>query len=185
MDEKAITALLFARKEQALTELKAKYEGLCRRIAGNVLASSEDVEECVSDTFFTVWNRIPPENPTSLTAYISRIVRNIAHDRLDYNTAAIRDNRMNICLSELEGCLPGGTDPAQIIESKVIGDTVNRFLSTVSREDRILFVRRYCYFDTCAQIGKLTGRSEQSVATRLFRMRNALRQILTKEGITP
>ena len=185
MDEKAITALLFARKEQALTELKAKYEGLCRRIAGNVLASSEDVEECVSDTFLTVWNRIPPENPTSLTAYISRIARNIAHDRLDYNTAAIRDNRMNICLSELEGCLPGGTDPAQIIESKPIGDTVNRFLATVSREDRILFVRRYFYLDTCAQIGKLTGRSEQSVATRLFRMRNALRQILTKEGITP
>lgn len=183
MDEKAITALLFARKEQALTQLQAKYEGLCRRIAGSVLSSSEDVEECVSDTFLAVWNRIPPEDPASLTAYISRIARNIAHDRLDYNTAAIRDSRMNICLSELEGCLPGGADPAQLAEAKVIGDAINRFLATVSREDRILFVRRYFYFDTCAEIGKLTGRSERSVATRLFRMRNALRQILTKEGI--
>ena len=143
------------------------------------------MQECVSDTILAVWNRIPPENPQSLTAYISRIARNLAYNRLDYNTAAIRDSRMNVCLSELEGCLSGSGNPADAMEAGIIRDTVNQFLSTLSREDRILFVRRYFYFDSCRELGRLTGRSENAVAARLFRMRNALREILVKEGITP
>lgn len=185
MKEQSIIALLFARDEQALTQLSTKYTALCRKIAQGILGSEEDVQECVSDTFLAVWNRIPPEIPQSLTAYISRIARNLAYNRLDYNTAAIRDCRMNVCLSELEGCLSGAGDPADAMEAGIIRDTVNQFLSTLSREDRILFVRRYFYFDSCRELGKLTGRSENAVAARLFRMRNALREILVKEGVTP
>ena len=184
MKEQSIIDLLFARDEQALAQLSSKYTALCRKIARGILGSEEDVQECVSDTFLAVWNRIPPEKPQSLTAYISRIARNLACNRLDYNTAAIRDSRMNVCLSELEGCLSGGDDPADAIDAGIIRDSINRFLSTLSREDRILFVRRYFYFDSCKELGKLTGRSENAVAARLMRMRNALREILIKEGIT-
>ena len=150
MKEQSIIDLLFARDEQALTQLNTKYTALCRKIARGILESEEDVQECVSDTFLAVWNRIPPEKPQSLTAYISRIARNLACNRLDYNTAAIRDSRMNVCLSELEGCLSGGDDPADAIDAGIIRDSINRFLSTLSREDRILFVRRYFYFDSCS-----------------------------------
>ena len=66
MDNKDIVELLFRRDERAVEELRQKYEGLCLRIAGNILARKEDAEECVSSAWFEVWNSIPPARPEDL-----------------------------------------------------------------------------------------------------------------------
>ena len=70
MDDKRIIELFFAREERAIAETEKKYGALCRYIAGNVLASSEDVEECVSDVLLALWNAIPPDKPEDLCAYV-------------------------------------------------------------------------------------------------------------------
>ena len=79
-----ILQLFEQRSEEAISAAALQYGGLCRQIAMNILGNAEDAEECVNDTWLAVWNRIPPERPRSLTAYICRIARNLSMDRLDY-----------------------------------------------------------------------------------------------------
>jgi len=63
MDDQSIIELFFQRDEKALTEIKEKYGKLCYKISGNILKYEEDIEECINDTYFALWNSIPPKNP--------------------------------------------------------------------------------------------------------------------------
>ena len=60
--------------------------------------------------------------------------------------------------------------------------SINAFLATCSEDQRNIFVRRYWYFDTVAEISKKYGYSQSKVKTALFRMREGLKQHLEKEG---
>ena len=182
--QKKILSLLNERSEQALQELTAAYGGLCRSIAGNVLSSAEDVEETVNDTMLAVWNRIPPEQPDNLTAYIGKITRNLSLARLRSDTAAMRDRRLTVCLSELECCLPSPQTPESQLEATQITATINRYLATLTKTNRIIFVRRYYCMDSCKEVAAATGLTELAVRSRLLRMREALRKELEQEGIT-
>ncbi|MCD8076643.1 MAG: hypothetical protein LUF27_16755 [Lachnospiraceae bacterium] len=50
----------------------------------------QDSEECVNDTYMTVWKTIPPPKPECLFAYVSKIVRNLSLKKLEYKTAKKR-----------------------------------------------------------------------------------------------
>lgn len=58
------------------------------------------------------------------------------------------------------------------------------FLESLPQENRIIFLRRYLYVDTVAEIAARYGISESKVKTQLHRSRNKLRAALAKEGIT-
>lgn len=65
MGDQDIIALYWAREEDAIRETAAKYGGLCRSIVGRILASPEDGEECLNDTYLGLWNAIPPRGPAA------------------------------------------------------------------------------------------------------------------------
>ena len=67
MDDLRIIELYFNRDEQAIKETDTKYGKLCHSIAYNILNNHEDSEECVNDTYVSVWNTIPPTRPVSYT----------------------------------------------------------------------------------------------------------------------
>ena len=183
MTQKKIIALLHARSEQAIQALDESYGRLCRCLARNMLGSGEDAEEVVSDTFLAVWNRIPPDTPVSLKAYVVRILRNLAIKRHERETAAMRDVRMHVCLSELEEILPGGRDPEAVLEGRRVTEIINGYLATLDEVNQAVFVRRYFHMEACATIAKDLALSEQAVHSRLFRMRESLRKELEKEDI--
>ena len=68
------------------------------------------------------------------------------------------------------------------VEAKELTAAVNRFLRTLNREDRFLFVRRYWYADSVADLAAMTKGSPNRISVRLFRIREKLRKTLTKEG---
>lgn len=183
MEDQRIIGLFWDRSENAIDELKNKYGGRALAMAANILGTSQDAEECVADALHTLWARIPPERPEHLWAYFSRILRNLCCSRLDYLTAAKRDRGCQVALSELEGVLAAGMDPAEVLESKRITEVLNAFLSTLDRTGRIMFVRRYYYFDSCADIAGRLGMTRGAVNTRLCRLREELRETLEKEEI--
>ena len=51
MEDTQIVALFFARSEEAISETSQKYGRYLKTIAGNVLPSSEDVEEILNDVY--------------------------------------------------------------------------------------------------------------------------------------
>jgi RNA polymerase sigma-70 factor (ECF subfamily) len=183
MEDERIIELFNTRSEDAILAIKEKYGGRATAVAVNIIGSAQDAEEAVNDALHTLWQRIPPEKPRYLWAYFSKVVRNISCDRVDYRQAARRTQSCEVCFSELEGCLTTGEDPQGLLESQDISDAINRFLKSQDRENRIIFVRRYYYFDSCAQIAKHLGITRGAVNTRLTRMRGQLRKALEKEEI--
>ena len=112
MNDEALLSLFFQRDERALTATGEVYGTACRAIAGNLLGSAEDAEECWSDALYKAWNAIPPECPLHFRAYLAKLTRAAAIDRLRERSAAKRGGgAYTLILDELAECLPGGESP--------------------------------------------------------------------------
>jgi len=183
LEDSKILRLFFERSEQAIAELERKYGAAVRKTAANILGSRQDVEECANDTYLGVWNSIPPQNPDSLIAYVCKIARNLALWKYHSNTAQKRNSQYDLVLDELEECIPSGMSVETELEAKELGASINRFLGSLSREDRFLFVRRYWYADPVRDLAAETHSSPNRISVRLFRLREKLRNPLTKEGL--
>ena len=183
MEEARIIDLFYERSEQAVSELDRKYGAAVRKTAANILRDREDAEECVNDTYLGVWNSVPPHRPEPLGSYVCRIARNIAVSRLRANTAARRSGGVELVLDELAECIPASVDLEGELEARELLAAIERFLSTLSYDDRFLFVRRYWYADSVKEIAAAVHSRENRVAVRLFRLREKLQKFLMKEGL--
>lgn len=183
MEDEQLITLLEQRSERALTELNTQYGKLCRHVAYQVLASAEDAEECVDDTWLAVWNTIPPQRPRFLRAYVCRIVRNLAIKRYHSKTAAKRFSPYTVALDELAEVLEGAQTVEDANDEQVLTNVLTTFLDGLPQEDRLLFMRRYWFADTEQELAQRFGRSRGTIAVRLHRLRGKLRRELEKEGI--
>lgn len=184
MEDNMIIEMLFERTESALSELDVKYGRLCRSLSNNILNNMSDSEECVNDAYLGVWNNIPPERPDSLKAYLCRIVRNISLKKYRYNTALKRNSQMDLVLEELEGCLASdkGNNPEQVFEQKELTKAIEEFMDTLKETDRILFMRRFYFSDSYADIAEYLGITEKNASVKLTRTREKLRKYLMEKG---
>ncbi|MCI9003063.1 MAG: hypothetical protein HFG03_09575, partial [Oscillibacter sp.] len=66
-----------------------------------------------------------------------------------------------------------------------LGEDISGFLETASPAARLVFLRRYWYCDTVADIAAGTGFSPSKVKSLLHRTRQGLREHLRKEGYDP
>ena len=183
MEDQNIVELFNSRSENAIAELLKKYGRRCLYLSENILENRQDAEEVVNDAARVLWERIPPEQPEYLWAYLSRVLRNLAYSRRDYLNAAKRDRGCEVYLSELEGCLATVRSVESVLESRKITEIINAYLAMLDKTSRVIFVRRYYYFDSCADIGKRVGMTRGAVNTRLHRLRAELRKMLEKEEI--
>lgn len=182
MEDSQIVSLLWARSERAIAALAEKYEKLIFRVAGNILENREDAAECVNDTYLGVWNSVPPQRPNPLTAFVCRIARNVSLNKYRSNRAQKRDSTYDLPLSELEGCLPGPS-VEEVWSAQELGRILDRFLDTLDRENRVIFLQRYWFSDSVSAIAARRGMSANHVSVRLSRMRGQLRQYLIQEGV--
>ena len=183
MEDKDIIALYWAREEDAIRETAAKYGGLCRSIVGRILASPEDGEECLNDTWLGLWNAIPPQRPSRFAAFVGRIARNLALKRFDYLTAAKRCSEAVCSLEELGDCVSGRASVEDELENRRIEEAIDAFLWSLGKEKRTVFIRRYWYFDSVEHICRRTGYSQSKVKSMLYHTRQKLRDYLESEGI--
>ena len=182
MDDNKIIELYFARNEQAIKETQDKYGKLIFSIANNILDSRSDSEECVNDTYLGVWNSIPPERPKNFVAYISKIIRNLSLKRLEYLSRDKRAKNLTVSLCELEDVLCD-SDIKDGVSDGEISMLISNFLHTQSKEKRVIFIRRYYYFDSIEDISKKYSISQSKVKSILFHTRRKLKEYLIEEGI--
>lgn len=180
MDDSKILDLFWQRSEQAIDAAAGKYGPMCHSIAWNLLRSEQDAQECVNDTWYGLWQAIPPLRPDPLAAFVAKITRNLAMKRLTYYKAAKRTAQV-VSFEELNDCIPAGMAPEQILEGKELSRVIDAFLDTLAPNDRNMFLRRYWFFDSIAQIAAGFGVSQSKVKMKLYRMRDALKDYLMKE----
>lgn len=181
MEDNKIIELYFARNEDAISETSYKYGHYCHAIAINILASEEDSQECLNDTYMSAWQSIPPARPSSLRAFLGKLTRNIALNLLEKKNAQKRGGgEVTLILSELSD-LGGSLD--HFTDELALSEIINKFLATLSEQSRKFFVGRYFYARSIREIARMYKVSENKVTVSLFRTREKLRKALTKEGI--
>ena len=178
-----IVDLFFERSEQAIGELIAKYGNAVRKVATNILGNPQDIEECANDTYLQVWNKIPPTRPSFLGAFVCKIARNICLKRYHANTAQMRNTHYDVALQELEETIPALSTVESEYDAKELTAYLNRWLKSLKPQDRYLFLRRYWYGDSVADIGHQLGIPPHNASGRLFRLRQNLQNYLQKEGM--
>lgn len=180
--EAKILSLLWDRAEEAIYALAQAYGPRLYQTAINILGSHQDAEECVDDTYLAVWNAIPPQRPDPLCAFVYRVGRNTALNRLRINRAQKRNNSYDLSLDELADCLPG-SDLEEHVDARELGRTIDRFLDTLSQENRAIFLRRYWFGDSIGEISEWAALSENVISVRLNRIRKKLKHYLIEEGL--
>ena len=182
MDDLRIIELYFERNELAIKETDAKYGKLCHGIAYNVLQNHEDSEECVNDTYIGVWNAIPPTRPNNFMSFVCKIARNLSLKRLEFINRKKRRAEVLLSLDELAAVLPDERY-APGVSDEDVGKLIGKFLRTQKEEVRNVFIRKYFFFDSIADIAERFGFSESKVKNMLFHTRNKLKDHLINEGV--
>ena len=165
-----------------LPNCRRNTEKLCQSLSRRILDNEEDAKECVNDTWLGVWNSIPPQTPNPLVSYVCRITRNLSVKRLRHNMAAKRNSYYDVSLAELEECIPAAQEQEPWEEQEVT-KVLERFLRELDTGSRVMFVKRYWYAESVAQIAETFGMKENSVSVKLMRLRKKLRKKLEKEGV--
>ena len=180
MEDKEIIELYFNRDEKAIRETAKKYGAYCNSIAHNILDDWRDCEECVNDAYLKTWQSIPPCRPNILSAYIGKIVRNLAFDKYNASHAQKRGGyEVPLVLDELAQIV--SVDPVE--EDKTdLTEAINSFLRQLPKQKRQIMVSRYWYCQSVKEIAQRFEMSDNQVSVTLNRLRNKLKQYLTKEG---
>lgn len=184
MEDEKIIQLYFQRSEDAIPQTELKYGRRCQAVAYNILQSREDSEECVNDTYLAVWNTVPPTIPLHLGAYIVGIARKLSISMLRYRCADRRGRgEYALSLDELEECIGQKGSPEAELELTELATEIERFLHTLSSDDRKIFMCRYWLIASLSQIADSTGFPESKIKSSLHRSRGKLKKHLIKEGL--
>ena len=183
MEDAQIVALYWQREETAIHETQKKYGRYLLRIARGILADRRDSEESVNDTYLKAWNSMPPHRPEALFAYLGRITRQRAIDRL--RTGAREKRRATQyaqSLDELADCVSGGEAAEGALDAKLLAAAIDAYLRGLAPRDRTLFAGRYFYMEPVRALALCHGMSESAVKSSLYRVRQGLRRHLEQEG---
>ena len=174
-DENKLLHQLRKRKEDALEEAIRIFtpylSTVIYRAAGSLL-TKEDTEEIAADVFLSLWKNAERIDPGkgSLRAYLAGATRNQAYKRL-------REKRNELSLEEL------GPETIEAIPEKSTDQTLWEAVAELGEEDAEIFVRFYRYGQPLKEIAKAMNIKLPTVKTRLFRGKDKLKQILTKEDV--
>ncbi|MBQ3544514.1 MAG: sigma-70 family RNA polymerase sigma factor [Lachnospiraceae bacterium] len=183
MKDKEIIKLYLNRDEQAIKETDIKFGNYCTSIAKNILDNDEDVKECLNDTYLQTWNSIPPNKPKSLSLFIGKITRNLAFNKYKYEHTKKRGSgQIKLVLDELAECVSGKDNVEQEIDRMELVLAINKFLDSVSKEKRNIFICRYWYAFSITEISGRFEISEANVSVILSRLRSALKKYLEEMG---
>lgn len=182
MDDNGIIEMYFARNEEAVRETASKYGAYCATIARNILGNAQEEEECVNDVYFRAWSSIPPTRPRSLRAYLARLTRNAALNRIRSRNAQKRGGGFEAASEELSD-IADAYSVEEEFDAAVLAELINKFLAALPRDKRLVFMGRYWYFDSVKNIAAKTGFTQSKVNMTLSRTRAELKEFLEKEDI--
>lgn len=185
MLDNQIIDLYLARDESAIAETARRHGAGLRQISLNIVGDAPSAEECENDTYLQAWNSIPPAEPRShFFGYLAQIIRRLSIDLCRHRTRLKRSAQIVSLSYELQQCIPAPDDTPCRMEAAELAKIISNFLADQPRQHRQIFLRRYWYLDSVADISLRFSISQSKVKTSLWRTRNAPREHLEEEGYT-
>lgn len=179
MLDREIVQLYWDRSEEAIRQSDMKYGNYCQSIAYRITQNFEDAFECRNDTWLRAWQMMPPARPERLASFLGKITRHLAIDVFRKQSAQKRTPLGDI-LIELEEVSDGDT-VARALDQQLLVESINLFLDALAPDQRRIFVLRYWHAYSVREIAQQLAQTESQVATRLFRLRQLLKQHLRQQ----
>ena len=184
MSDEKIVDLYWQRDEQAIKETDIKYKRFLLSLANNIVHDMCDSEECLNDTYIGAWNSIPPARPVLLQSFLATIIRRTAINCFNANKRQKRIvSEYTVSLSELEDFIADEGDMNAEMETKELAKLISDFLKNLPATERKIFILRYYYFYSLADISERFGFSQSKTASMLHRTRKKILAYLGKEGV--
>jgi len=183
MEDREIVQLYWQRNEDAIAATREKYGIRLRKLSFDIVKNGETAEECEADTYLQAWNAIPPHAPWDyLYAFLARIVRQRSLNCCRDCSRLKRRAHILALSREMEQCIPAPDDTACRVDAMELKQALEQFLDTLSEEQRGMFLRRYWYMDSVADLAARFGCSQSKVKVVLHRCREKLRRTLKEKG---
>ncbi len=173
--EEEISALLKDSNEKAIERIRDLYGNRIKYIIYGIVRDKSDAEECENDIYIKIWNNRErySSDKGSVYTWVCTIARNTA-----VNYAKSRKDIF--CeIKETDGYVKS---PEEETESRDSAKRIVTAVRTLSETEQNLFLRKYYYLQSTAQIAAETGRSERAVEGRLRRLRKKLQKMLGGES---
>lgn len=175
-DIRTISAII-RRDEAAISDVIKKYSKLLWSVSGAVLnniGSTQDVEECVADTFIYLWQHPDKYDPKrgKLKTWLSIIARTQALNR--YREIA-RRNTVPLEDSDFIDHL-GIVD---VILEEETRRTLIATINTLGQPDREILIRRYYYEQKPNEIALALNMSVKQIDNRLYQTKQKVRKALS------
>lgn len=164
--------------QDALKETQRVYGAYLMTVAEGILRDRQDAEECVNDTYLRAWESIPKTQPANLKAYLAKVTRNLSISRLRNNQAKKRGGDAVVTsYEELSECIPGKrlNEEANRAQLKT---QIESFLRSLSKEKRFIFLKRYWFSCSVAEIADRIDKDERYVSNQLYELKKKLRKHL-------
>lgn len=128
---------------------------------------------------------MPDNRPEKLGHYLGKLTRWLALNRLDERKSQKRGGNGPAALpiDELTDFVASDTSTEESFELKEICAAINRFLSKLPPVERQIFLARYWFTASLAEISVKFGFTQSKVKSQLWRTRNKLRKFLEEEGL--
>ncbi|MBO4563022.1 MAG: sigma-70 family RNA polymerase sigma factor [Clostridia bacterium] len=177
-----IIELFFARDEDALRLTAKRYGRFVYSVCYRILRQRQDSEECRNTTYYKAWDAIPPERPRCYQAFLARIARATAIDRLRERTRQKRSGGFLSSLDDLSDMLADGGSAADEAEAHELASILNGFLSRLDEKKQICFIKRYYFNSPVSAVSREMGVPRSTVYSMLAAVKAELKEHLNKEG---
>ena len=183
MEDGDIIELYWSRNESAIEQTDKKYGKYLYTIAYNIVHDNMDSEECLSDTYLTTWNKIPPTRPKLLKVFLSKLTRDAAVDKYRKMSADKRvSSELTVSLDELDDCLYFSESAEDDFIVRQVSSVLNNYLRSLNKRKICVFICRYYYADSIQSIAGMFGISERTILRDLASIRSGLKAKLEEMG---
>jgi len=179
LDDKQLIKLLYNEPAEGLSEIINTYSGLLTAVAMRILKNPQEAEECVADTFISLWKNIRTLKKTdSLKGYLLCIARNNAVNR--YHKLK---RQSGVSVDALDGFeIIADDDVELLVIKKEFMSELQNIVMKIPEPGREIFMRKYFLFESVKDIAEKLGLNEIQVKDRLYRIRKQIKKNFEKKG---
>ena len=164
-------------RSPAMPEIMEIYTPYAYTVIKNIFGgrlAEEDIEDCLSESFITLWENRLKIRPEKIKAYIAAIARTKALDRLKANKITLPIDE-DIILAECE-------EPESRAIVNELAELTHEAVNSLGEPDSEIFRRRYFLMQSCDEIAAAVKMNPSTVRTRLSRGLDKLRKFMREKG---